>query len=186
MSDPLFTIENSVTAEIVEKKSRFIAQIQHVETEDEALEFIASVKKEHSQARHNVYAYIVKGAGALSERIRFTDDGEPSGTAGKPVLETLQHASLQNIACVVTRYFGGTLLGTGGLVRAYSGAVKAAIENATMSDTIVPLIEYANFSQRIPYSDLESLKRKIKQMNGVIDSVEYSEEVDIKYRLPKT
>ena len=86
----------------------------------------------------------------------------------------------------MTRYFGGTLLGTGGLVRAYSGAVKAAIENATMSDTIVPLIEYANFSQRIPYSDLESLKRKIKQMNGVIDSVEYSEEVDIKYRLPKT
>ena len=186
MTDTLFTIENSVTAEIVEKKSRFIAQIQHVETEDEALEFIASVKKEHAQARHNVYAYIVKGAGAVSERIRFTDDGEPSGTAGKPVLETMQHASLQNVACVVTRYFGGTLLGKGGLVRAYSGVVKAAIENATMSSTIVPLIEYANFSQRIPYSDLENLKRKIEQKGGVIDSIEYSEEVDVKYRLPKT
>ena len=180
MSDTLFTIEDSISAEIVEKKSRFIAQIQYVETEDEALEFIASVKKEHAQARHNVYAYIVKGGENKSERIRFTDDGEPSGTAGKPTLETLQHSNLSNIACVVTRYFGGTLLGTGGLVRAYSGAVKAAIEAAE----VIPLIEYSNFAQCVSYSDLETFKRKIASQNGIIDEIKYAEEVEIDYRLP--
>ena len=180
MSDTLFTIESSATAEIVEKKSRFIAQIQHVETEDEALEFITSVKKEHAQARHNVYAYIVKAGENKSERIRFTDDGEPSGTAGKPTLETLQHSNLTNVACVVTRYFGGTLLGTGGLVRAYSGAVKAAIEAAE----VIPLIEYSNFTQYVPYSDLETFKHKIASQNGIIDEIKYAEEVEINYRLP--
>ena len=180
MSDTLFTIEDSVTAEIVEKKSRFIAQIQHVETEDESLEFIASVKKEHAQARHNVYAYIIKGGENKSERIRFTDDGEPSGTAGKPTLETLQHSNLLSVACVVTRYFGGTLLGTGGLVRAYSGAVKAAIEAAE----VIPLIEYSNFTQCVPYSELDSLKHKIASQNGIIDEIKYAEEVEITYRLP--
>ena len=180
MSDTLFTIENSVIAEIVEKKSRFIAQIQHVETEDEALEFIASVKKEHAQARHNVYAYVIKGKNGAAQRIRFTDDGEPSSTAGKPTLETLQHANLQNVACVVTRYFGGTLLGTGGLVRAYSGAVKAAIEAAEL----VELLDYATFHQRVPYSSLETFKHKIAAQNGIIDAIEYAEEVEIQYRLP--
>ena len=180
MSDTLFTIEGSVSAEIVEKKSRFICQIEHVETEDEALKFIASVKKEHAQARHNVYAYIIKASKNKSERIRFTDDGEPSGTAGKPTLETLQHAGLANVACVVTRYFGGTLLGTGGLVRAYSGAVKAAIESAE----VVPLVEYCKFSKSISYSCLENLKRKIASQGGIIDDIQFSEDVKIDYRLP--
>ena len=178
----MFTIKDNIAAEIVEKKSRFIAQIQRVENEDEALKFIASVKKEHAQARHNVYAYIIKGSEGKSERIRFTDDGEPSGTAGKPTLETLQHAGLANVACVVTRYFGGTLLGTGGLVRAYSGAVKAAIEEAE----VISLIEYTNFTQCVPYSELDSLKHKIASKNGIIDKIEYAEEVEITYRLPKT
>ena len=178
----MFTIKDNITAEIVEKKSRFIAQIQRVENEDEALKFIASVKKEHAQARHNVYAYIIKGSKNKSERIRFTDDGEPSGTAGKPTLETLQHAGLANVACVVTRYFGGTLLGTGGLVRAYSGSVKAAIEEAE----VISLIEYTNFTQCVPYSDLDSLKHKIASQYGIIDKIEYAEEVEITYRLPKT
>ena len=182
MSDTLFTIEDSISAEIVEKKSRFIAQIRHVETEDEALEFIASVKKEHAQARHNVYAYIIKGGENKSERIRFTDDGEPSGTAGKPTLETLQHSNLTSVACVVTRYFGGTLLGTGGLVRAYSGTVKAAIEAAE----VIPLIEYSNFIQCVSYSELETLKHKIASQNGIIDEIKYAEDVEIIYRLPKT
>ena len=176
-----FTVKDFATAELVEKKSRFIAQIQPVKAEDEALEFITSVKKEHAQARHNVYAYIIKGDKNKAERIRFTDDGEPSGTAGKPTLETLQHANLSNVACVVTRYFGGTLLGTGGLVRAYSGAVKAAIEAAD----VVPLVEYTTFTQRVPYSQLDSLKHKIASQNGIVDSIEYAEDVSIAYRLPR-
>ena len=185
MGIDLFTIKNSITAEIVEKKSRFIAQIRHVKEEDEALDFIASVKKEHSQARHNVYAYIIKGDEGKSSRIRFTDDGEPSGTAGKPVLETMQHANLSNVACVVTRYFGGTLLGTGGLVRAYSGSVKAAIDSAKSSEELIPLIEYVEFTKNLPYSELDTLKQKITSQHGIIDSIDYSETVTIYFRLPK-
>ena len=181
----MFTINGLVSAEIVEKKSRFIAQIRHVKTENEALDFISSVKKKHAQARHNVYAYIIKGDEGKSPRIRFTDDGEPSGTAGKPVLETMQHANLSNVACVVTRYFGGTLLGTGGLVRAYSGSVKAAIDSAKSSEKFIPLIEYDEFAQTIPYSELDSLKQKIASQRGIIDSIDYSETVTISFRLPK-
>ena len=182
-----FTIDGLATGELVDKKSRFIAQIKHVESEDEALGFIAAVKKEHAQARHNVYAYIVSGTeDGTNLRIRFTDDGEPSQTAGKPTLETLQHSNLENVACVVTRYFGGTLLGTGGLVRAYSGAVKTAIENAREDGNLVEIIEYDELCETCSYSDFESLKHKISQLSGVILKVEYGSEVKINYKIPKS
>lgn len=120
------TISGRSIAEIEEKKSRFIAHLAHVESEEEALSFLEEIRTEHRMARHNVYAYILRGEGA-SERIRYSDDGEPQKTAGLPTLQTLQHAGLTDIACVVTRYFGGTLLGTGGLVRAYTQATQSAI-----------------------------------------------------------
>ncbi len=112
--------------EIVEKKSRFIATVQPVETEEEAVAFIDSLKKKYWDARHNCSAFVIGSRGELT---RCSDDGEPSGTAGRPMLEVLLGSEVRNVAVVVTRYFGGTLLGTGGLVRAYTQAVKEGLAN---------------------------------------------------------
>lgn len=112
--------------EIVEKKSRFIATVRSVETEQEAVSFIEEMKKKYWDARHNCSAFVIGSRGELT---RCSDDGEPSGTAGRPMLEVLLAEQVRNVAVVVTRYFGGTLLGTGGLVRAYTQAVKAGLDN---------------------------------------------------------
>lgn len=117
------------TGELVEKKSRFIAQIRPVKSEEEALAFVEETRKKYWDARHNCYAYIIKGEGA-TPTARCSDDGEPSQTAGKPMLDVLMGEELIDVCAVVTRYFGGTLLGTGGLVRAYSGTVKEGLANA--------------------------------------------------------
>lgn len=120
------TVRGDATAEIVEKKSRFIASVSHVETEAEALAFLERVRAENRMARHNVYAYVLR-EGA---RVRYSDDGEPQKTAGLPTLEAIQHAGLTDVIVVVTRYFGGILLGTGGLVRAYTQSAQAGLEAA--------------------------------------------------------
>lgn len=121
------TVYEGGTGEIVEKKSRFIANVRPVETEEEALAFIEEMKKKYWDARHNCSAYIL---GERQEQMRCSDDGEPSQTAGKPMMDVLDGAGLTNTAVVVTRYFGGTLLGTGGLVRAYSAAVQEGLKNS--------------------------------------------------------
>ncbi len=115
--------------EIVEKKSRFIATIRKVDSEEEAVRFIEEMKKKYWDARHNCSAFVI---GSRAELTRCSDDGEPSGTAGRPMLEVLLGEGIRNIAVVVTRYFGGVLLGTGGLVRAYTQAVKVGLENCTI------------------------------------------------------
>lgn len=115
--------------EIIEKKSRFIATVRKVETEEEAVAFIDEMKKKYWDARHNCSAFVI---GSRAELTRCSDDGEPSGTAGRPMLEVLLGEGIRNIAVVVTRYFGGVLLGTGGLVRAYTQAVKAGLENSSI------------------------------------------------------
>ena len=112
--------------EIVEKKSRFIATVRCVDSEEEAIAFIEEIKKKYWDARHNCSAFVI---GSRAELTRCSDDGEPSGTAGRPMLEVLLGEGVRNVAVVVTRYFGGILLGTGGLVRAYTQAVKAGLEN---------------------------------------------------------
>ncbi len=112
-------------AELVEKNSRFIATVRPVKNEEEAIAFIEEMKKKYYDARHNCSAFII---GRKAQLIRSNDDGEPSGTAGRPMLEVLIGSGIRNVAAVVTRYFGGTLLGTGGLVRAYSGALKEALQ----------------------------------------------------------
>jgi len=117
------------SGEIVEKKSRFIATLEPIETEEEALAFIARMKKQYWDARHNCYAFV---AGNRQELQRCSDDGEPNGTAGRPMLDVLLREDLHNLAVVVTRYFGGTLLGTGGLVRAYQQAVQEGLRNSVM------------------------------------------------------
>ena len=113
-------------AELVEKKSRFIANVRPVESEAEAVAFIDEMKKKYWDARHNCSAFVI---GTKAELTRCSDDGEPSGTAGRPMLEVLTGSGIRNIAVVVTRYFGGTLLGTGGLVRAYTQAVKEGLDH---------------------------------------------------------
>ena len=123
------TIRQEATGEITEKKSRFIATLRPVETEEEALAFIAEMKKKYWDARHNCSAYII---GADKPVERCSDDGEPSRTAGMPMLEVLKGAGLKNICAVVTRYFGGVLLGTGGLVRAYQAATSEGIKNSVI------------------------------------------------------
>lgn len=114
-------------AEIVEKKSRFIAHIAPVETEEAAVAFIEKIKKEYWDARHNCSAYSV---GTTQPIVRCSDDGEPGGTAGRPMLDVLQREEIHNVAAVVTRYFGGTLLGTGGLIRAYTKAVQEGLKDS--------------------------------------------------------
>ena len=115
--------------EIVEKKSRFIATVKPIESEEDAIAFIEQLKKKNWNATHNCYAYVL---GQKNEIQRFSDDGEPQGTAGKPILDVLLGEEVHNVAVVVTRYFGGTLLGTGGLVRAYSKSAKAGLEHSTI------------------------------------------------------
>ena len=136
------TIYEGGVGEIVEKKSRFIGTIAHVESEEEAIAFIERVKKQYWDARHNCFAYIIG-----QEIMRCSDDGEPAQTAGKPMLDVLSGQGLCNVAAVVTRYFGGTLLGTGGLVRAYSKAVQEGLSHSIivekhLADELVITTDY--------------------------------------------
>ena len=121
------TVLKTSYAELTEKRSRFIANVKPVRTEEEALEFLESIKKKYWDARHNVYAYILEE----NNLQRYSDDGEPAGTAGLPVLDMIKKEGLSNLIVVVTRYFGGILLGTGGLVHAYSKSAKLGVESAT-------------------------------------------------------
>lgn len=121
-----FTAEKAAFGVLTEKKSRFIGYINPVTSEEEAVSFINMIRGKHSDARHNVYAYLIR----QSNKQRYSDDGEPQGTGGMPVLELMQHEQLTDCVIVVTRYFGGILLGTGGLARAYSSAARLAIEAA--------------------------------------------------------
>lgn len=151
------------TGEIVEKKSRFIATMIPVTSEEEARDFIASMKKKYYDARHNCSAYTI---GENHEITKSSDDGEPSGTAGRPMLDVLIHSDIHNLCVVVTRYFGGVLLGTGGLVRAYTDATKAALENAQVKEELTGItliidtdyngygkINYFLESEKIPVID---------------------------------
>lgn len=159
------TIIEAGTGEIVEKKSRFIGYVRHTESEEEALAFINEIRKKHYDARHNCFAYCVDGE---QQTQRFSDDGEPGGTAGKPILEVIKGNELCDVCIVVTRYFGGTLLGTGGLVRAYTDAAKACIENTQVlaKRRMIPMklhtnytdfgkIQYLLASEEIPILDSE-------------------------------
>ena len=129
MRKPYKILYQGGTAEITEKKSRFIASLRPVQSEEEALLFLEETRKKYWDARHNCYAWII---GENGEQKRCSDDGEPSQTAGRPMLDVLEGEGICNACAVVTRYFGGTLLGTGGLVRAYSGAVQAGFKSSTV------------------------------------------------------
>lgn len=164
--------------EIIEKKSRFIATVAPVESEEEAVAFIESIKKKYYDARHNCPAFVI---GKNKELTRCSDDGEPSGTAGKPILEVILGAELTNVAVVVTRYFGGTLLGTGGLVRAYTQAVQeglAACKTATMRYGVTIRIE-------TDYTDLGKIQHLLGNKEIPVISSEYTDKVALTVQLPK-
>ena len=151
------TVQNQGEDEIVEKKSRFIASVAPCKTETEAIAFLSDVKKHFSDASHNVYAYVCRDNNSR----RYSDDGEPQGTAGIPVLDVILKEGLTDICVIVTRYFGGTLLGAGGLVRAYTKAAKAGIDAAKPVNMILSDI----FTVKTDYSDLGKLQYEIAQ-NG--------------------
>ncbi|MGN0302276.1 MAG: YigZ family protein [Anaerotardibacter sp.] len=168
------TIEGCAEAEIIEKKSRFIGAIAHVETEQEALDFLEEKRAQHRMARHNVYAYVVQGDGSVP-RIRYSDDGEPQKTAGMPTLEAIQHANLVDVVVVVTRYFGGTLLGTGGLVRAYTQATQAAIEAANK----VTISCCVDVTISLPYSSFDQVQHLVEVSGGKIVDTQYTDSVKV-------
>lgn len=164
------TIKQYGEGEIVEKKSRFLGKIKKVETEEEALEFIESIKKQYWDARHNCFAYII---GTKGETVRCSDDGEPSGTAGKPMLEVLQNQELRNVVVVVTRYFGGVLLGTGGLVRAYTQATQEALKEAQVA-TMTPM---SVMTVQTDYNAIGKIKYVLAQEETPVLNEEYAADV---------
>ena len=165
------TIEENVSTEIVEKKSKFIANFFYVETVEEAEKIIKDTKKKYFDARHNCVAYRIIENGQVVEK--SSDDGEPSGTAGAPMLNILQKNELANVLIIVTRYFGGILLGTGGLVRAYSGSLLDAIEK---SKKITKCLGQ-EFEIVVDYSEFENFKYYCKKNDINIEKIEYREDI---------
>ena len=156
--------------EIIEKKSRFIATVKPVSNEEEANAFFAAMKKKYWDARHNCSAFVI---GEDPPRTRCSDDGEPSGTAGRPMLEVLIGSGLVNAAVVVTRYFGGTLLGTGGLVRAYTAAVQEGLKNCVSGIERDGL----RLGLKFPYSDESRVRNLISEYGSDVDKNEYAADV---------
>ena len=173
------TILNEETAEIVEKKSKFIAHIYHIENSQEAEEKIKSIKKKYYDAKHHCIAYRIIENGMLVER--SSDDGEPSGTAGAPMLNILQKGNLCNVLIVVTRYFGGILLGTGGLVRAYSEATQNVIEKSIIVEKVLGV----EIQLKLDYSNLETFKYYFKNNDIKIINIEYLDDIILKIEMEK-
>lgn len=162
-------------AELVEKKSRFIGRIFPVETAEQAGEVLQKIKKQHWDASHNVYAYVLENG-----VMRMSDDGEPQGTAGMPTLEVLKKEEVFNILCVTTRYFGGTLLGAGGLTRAYGKACKLALDAAG----IALMQPHEVYDVACPYALLEGVRRQLESFGAAEESAEYGADVRLTVCLP--
>ena len=163
-------------AEFIEKKSRFIGHIWPTESEAEALAHIEEMRKLHYDATHNVWAYIIKDG-----PVRFSDDGEPGGTAGMPTLQVLQRENLVHVTCVVTRYFGGVLLGAGGLVRAYAKGAKIAVDAAGKSMKRV----WTSLYLPVPYSWYERRKLEVASFGGLIRDTQFGADVELEVLLPE-
>ena len=165
------TVDKQSDYTFVEKKSRFIGYIKPCEKEDEAIEFVNSIKKKHSDARHNVYAYVLRE----NNKQRYSDDGEPQGTGGLPVLEVLTKKGLTDVCVVVTRYFGGILLGTGGLTRAYSEGCKGAVA----SSGIVQMSECDCFFIECDYGFYNTLQSVFVKFDVQIENSQFSDTVQL-------
>ena len=181
MEQKFKTIKENLTVQIVEKKSKFIANLFYIETLEDAERLIKETKKKYHDARHNCYAYILETEKNDSLIKKYNDDGEPSGTAGAPMLNIIEKEGLSNVLVIVTRYFGGILLGTGGLVRAYSEAVQEALNKSTF----VEKIKGYRAEIEVEYNELENLKYYLKQDDiRIIDSL-YEKNVVLKVDIAK-
>ena len=171
------TISQEAHVEFEEKRSLFIGHALHVDTEEEALAFIKQMKKQYSDATHNCFAYLLKG-GIVA---RYSDDGEPQGTAGVPMLETIRKSGVGDVCVVVTRYFGGILLGAGGLVRAYSHATSIAIEGGK----VVTYEPYSEFLLRCGYSEYQKYSNILANAAAVIDGTEFGADVVVRFAIKR-
>ena len=170
------TIEGTSAYTYEEKRSRFIATAAFADTEDKALAVLEHVRAANRTARHNVYAYVLRQGG----RTRYSDDGEPAKTAGTPVLEAIGHAGLSDVIVVVTRYFGGILLGTGGLVRAYTAAASGALAAAEL----VQMRSVVDCALAVPYAQYEPVRRLIEQAGARLEEPEFAGAVTLRWRMP--
>ena len=178
MSEEYFVPCEEAESEFTEKRSRFIGRVARVETEADARAYIETIKKRHYDARHNCWCYIVHEGNI----VRYGDDGEPQGTAGQPMLNVFQREGVENVVCVVTRYFGGVLLGAGGLTRAYAKSAKDALDAAGKAKMTLWTRERVG----VPYPLFERLTRLIDAHGGVTEGSDYGAEVSVTLRLPQS
>ena len=172
------TLEHEGEAEFVEKKSVFIGHACPVKTEEEAQAYVKKIKNAYMDARHNVWAYMMKGEIVA----RYSDDGEPQGTAGVPVLDTIRKSGVTDAVVVVTRYFGGILLGAGGLVRAYSHTAKLALEAAH----IITYEQYTCLQLACSYSDYQRYQAELPRFAAVVDDVQFTDRVTLLFAVKDT
>lgn len=170
------TIRKPASAELIEKRSRFIGYVKPVSTQDEAIAFINEIKTKHWDATHNVYAYVIREEGVT----RYSDDNEPQGTAGIPVLDAIRKRDITDCVVVVTRYFGGTLLGAGGLVRAYSASAKAGIDAA--GECVMTLCSVCTLS--CSYTLYGRIPSLIARYDGVADDSQFTDGVTVRFHIP--
>jgi uncharacterized YigZ family protein len=163
-------------AELVEKRSTFLGRVWPVESEEQARARIEETKKKHYDARHNCWCYLIKDG-----PVRYSDDGEPQGTAGQPMLNVFQREGVCNVVCVVTRYFGGVLLGAGGLVRAYTQSAKDALDAAG----IAVVRRWMELAVPCPYPYFDRVKQEVAALGGALGEVEYTHQVTVHALLPE-
>ena len=171
-----FVPAGSGEAEFVEKRSSFLGHVRFVETEDAARDFINEMKKKHYDARHNCWCYMIRDGA-----VRYSDDGEPQGTAGQPMLNVFQREGVENVVCVVTRYFGGILLGAGGLLRAYTKSAKDALDAAGIS----VVRRWVETALDCSYAAAEKLKQEITAFGGIVAGLDYGAAVTIHAYVPE-
>jgi uncharacterized YigZ family protein len=177
MNDAYFVPCAEAESEFTEKRSRFIGRVARVESEAEARAYIDAVRKKHYDARHNCWCYALH-EGAV---VRYGDDGEPQGTAGQPMLNVFQREGVENVVCVVTRYFGGVLLGAGGLTRAYARSAKDALDAAGKARMTL----WSRCRVQAPYPLFERLTRLVDAHGGVTEGADYGADVTLTLRLPR-
>ena len=172
------TISDNVSSELIEKKSKFIANAFQVKNKEEAENRINEISKEYFDAKHNCYAYIINDGKNIIEKM--SDNGEPSGTAGMPILNVIKKRNLQNVLVIVTRYFGGILLGTGGLTRAYSGVTTQCIDKAN----IIKMDFGIQYQICTTYNDFKNMKYELEKNQIQIENIEYGEKIRIIFNVP--
>ena len=174
--EPYYIPTGAGEAEFTEKRSSFLGHVRPVETEEAAKEFIAAMKKQYHDARHNCWCYRIQGGPE-----RYSDDGEPQGSAGIPMLEVFKRAEVTNVVCVVTRYFGGVLLGTGGLLRAYTKSAKDALDAAGIS----AVRRWVRLDVRCAYALFERVKTAVTAAGGSVEGLDYGADVVLHALLPE-